>query len=157
MNRSLPGAGNIPGKGNCTWTEALHPFTTYLVSAIKVLVNCMTHWTSQTVLVLLQRKDSRKWNGKQGFGQSILSVTLKGMKNPHRRQSKEVTTSDWHLFEYLLSWDHSPHPRNPRKKKNCLENLLRANTVPNAVTHAIVPNLHLQLAEMARQWSLPKS
>lgn len=84
-----------------------------------VLVNCMAHWISQTVLVLLQEKDSRKWSGKQGFGQSILSVMLKGMENHHRRQSREVTTSDGHLFEYLLSWDHPPaqHPPEPKKKE----------------------------------------
>lgn len=29
MNRSLPGAGNIPGKGNSTRTETLHPFNTF--------------------------------------------------------------------------------------------------------------------------------
>lgn len=110
MNRSSSGAGNIPGKGSGTCTEALHWFAAYLVSAPLVLVNCMAHWISQTVLVLLQEKDSRKWSGKQGFGQSILSVMLKGMENHHRHQSREVTTSDGHLFEYLLSWDHSPSP-----------------------------------------------
>lgn len=61
MNRSLAGAGNIPGKGNCTCTEALHPFNTYLVSVHKVLVNCTAHFFSQVaVLVLRQRKESRE-------------------------------------------------------------------------------------------------
>ena len=56
-----------------------------------------------------------------------------------------------YLSEYLTQLGSAPPPPEPKGKKTCLENLLRANTVPNAVTHAILLDLHLQLAEMAGQ------